>query len=54
MSTDPPSTDPHGTTVAPAKPNKKRFVPLENNPEVMTTLLHNLGLSRTLQFHDVF
>jgi ubiquitin carboxyl-terminal hydrolase L3 len=26
----------------------------ENNPEVMTTLLHNLGLSPTLSFHDVF
>ncbi|SMR58706.1 unnamed protein product [Zymoseptoria tritici ST99CH_1E4] len=33
---------------------KKRFVPLENNPEVMTTLLHNLGLSPTLSFHDVY
>ncbi|KAI7207940.1 cysteine proteinase [Hortaea werneckii] len=54
MSNDPAQADPHGTAVAPAKPNKKRFVPLENNPEVMTTLLHNLGLSRHLQFHDVF
>lgn len=26
----------------------------ENNPEVMTKLLHNLGLSRSLQFHDVW
>lgn len=26
----------------------------ENNPEVMTSLMHNLGLSPTLQFHDVF
>lgn len=26
----------------------------ENNPEVMTSLLHKLGLSKTLQFHDVF
>ncbi|KAF2162553.1 hypothetical protein M409DRAFT_27175 [Zasmidium cellare ATCC 36951] len=32
----------------------KRFIPLENNPEVMTTLLHTLGLSPTLQFHDVY
>ncbi|KAM3424096.1 hypothetical protein BST61_g11355 [Cercospora zeina] len=39
--------------VEPSKRNK-RFVPLENNPEVMTTLLHNLGLSPTLSFHDVF
>jgi len=34
--------------------NRKRFIPLENNPDVMTSLLHNLGLSQSLQFHDVF
>lgn len=34
--------------------SRKAFVPLENNPTVMTSLLHNLGLSKTLQFHDVF
>ncbi|KAI9772455.1 MAG: ubiquitinyl hydrolase 1 [Geoglossum simile] len=33
---------------------KKSFIPLENNPEVMTTLVHSLGLSRRLSFHDVF
>ncbi|PQE06713.1 Ubiquitin carboxyl-terminal hydrolase isozyme L3 protein [Rutstroemia sp. NJR-2017a BBW] len=33
---------------------KKAFVPLENNPEVMTSLTHTLGLSTTLSFHDVF
>jgi ubiquitin carboxyl-terminal hydrolase L3 len=27
---------------------------LENNPEVMTSLVHNLGLSTSLSFHDVF
>ncbi|KAK4617908.1 Ubiquitin carboxyl-terminal hydrolase isozyme L3 [Fulvia fulva] len=32
----------------------KRFIPLENNPEVMTSLLHKLGLSLNLAFHDVF
>lgn len=32
----------------------KRFVPLENNPEVMTSMLHKLGLSPALQFHDVY
>jgi ubiquitin carboxyl-terminal hydrolase L3 len=26
----------------------------ENNPEVMTALVHKLGLSNTLSFHDVF
>ncbi|EXJ84631.1 ubiquitin carboxyl-terminal hydrolase L3 [Capronia epimyces CBS 606.96] len=32
----------------------KAFVPLENNPEVMTSLVRELGLSPTLQFHDVY
>ncbi|KAK4043405.1 hypothetical protein C8A01DRAFT_43714 [Parachaetomium inaequale] len=39
--TDPPST-------APA------FIPLEANPDLMTSLLHTLGLSRTLAIHDVY
>jgi ubiquitin carboxyl-terminal hydrolase L3 len=26
----------------------------ENNPEVMSALVHNLGLSKKLEFHDVF
>ncbi|EHY53075.1 ubiquitinyl hydrolase 1 [Exophiala dermatitidis] len=33
---------------------KKAFVPLENNPEVMTHLVRELGLSPSLQFHDVY
>ncbi|KAH9207888.1 ubiquitin C-terminal hydrolase L3 [Leptodontidium sp. 2 PMI_412] len=33
---------------------RKAFVPLENNPEVMSSLVHKLGLSPTLSFHDVF
>jgi len=33
---------------------RKRFIPLENNPEVMTGLVHKLGLSDKLAFHDVF
>ncbi|KAF2753847.1 cysteine proteinase [Pseudovirgaria hyperparasitica] len=32
----------------------KRFVPLENNPEVMTNLMTTLGLSRNLAFHEVW
>ncbi|KAI0595068.1 putative ubiquitin carboxyl-terminal hydrolase [Biscogniauxia sp. FL1348] len=39
---DPPS----GTSAA--------FIPLEANPELMTSLLHKLGLSRALQIHDVY
>ncbi|KAF2736107.1 cysteine proteinase [Polyplosphaeria fusca] len=34
--------------------SRKRFVPLENNPEVMSSLVHKLGLSQKLAFHDVF
>ncbi|RAH65191.1 ubiquitin carboxyl-terminal hydrolase [Aspergillus aculeatinus CBS 121060] len=32
----------------------KAFVPLENNPEVMTHLIHQLGLPPTLAFTDVY
>ncbi|KAF1993706.1 cysteine proteinase [Amniculicola lignicola CBS 123094] len=35
-------------------PAAKRFIPLENNPEVMSSLVHKLGLSTKLAFHDVF
>ncbi|RFU30629.1 hypothetical protein B7463_g5715, partial [Scytalidium lignicola] len=34
--------------------DRKTFVVLENNPEVMTPLAHNLGLSQSLAFHDVY
>ncbi|KAK3987874.1 putative ubiquitin carboxyl-terminal hydrolase isozyme L3 [Cladorrhinum sp. PSN332] len=30
------------------------FVPLEANPPLMTSLLHSLGLSESLQIHDVY
>ncbi|KAJ5674252.1 Ubiquitin carboxyl-terminal hydrolase isozyme L3 [Penicillium macrosclerotiorum] len=33
---------------------QKAFVPLENNPEVMSHLVHQLGLPQTLGFTDVF
>lgn len=33
---------------------KKVFIPLENNPEVFTSLVHDLGLSPTISFHDVY
>jgi len=33
---------------------KKTFTVLENNPEVMTPLAHKLGLSPSLEFHDVY
>ncbi|KFZ14045.1 hypothetical protein V502_06292 [Pseudogymnoascus sp. VKM F-4520 (FW-2644)] len=41
-------------TAATTETKRKMFVPLENNPQVMTTLLHTLGLSPTLSLHDVF
>ncbi|MCJ1472319.1 ubiquitinyl hydrolase 1 [Lambiella insularis] len=34
--------------------SNKRFVPLENNPEVMSSLLHQLGMSKSIGFHDVY
>lgn len=33
---------------------RKRFVPLENNPEVFTDLVHMLGVSPKLGFYDVY
>lgn len=33
---------------------KKTYVPLENNPEVFTHLVHNLGVSPELGFYDVY
>ncbi|OBT60752.1 hypothetical protein VE03_10881 [Pseudogymnoascus sp. 23342-1-I1] len=42
------------TGASPTETKRKTFVPLENNPQVMTTLLYNLGVSRTLAVHDVF
>ncbi|GAB7356657.1 hypothetical protein MBLNU459_g7374t1 [Dothideomycetes sp. NU459] len=38
----------------PGSSKQKRFIPLENNPEVMSALLHKLGLSDRLTFHDVY
>ena len=33
---------------------KKTFVPLENNPEVFTDLIHRLGLTSELGCYDVY
>lgn len=46
MSTIPNPDPPPGTSPA--------FIPLEANPELMTTLLQKLGLSSALQIHDVY
>ncbi|OJJ47959.1 hypothetical protein ASPZODRAFT_15403 [Penicilliopsis zonata CBS 506.65] len=37
-----------------APATNKAFVPLENNPEVMSHLVHQLGLSPSLGFTDVY
>ncbi|PWY62917.1 ubiquitin C-terminal hydrolase L3, partial [Aspergillus eucalypticola CBS 122712] len=42
------------TDTADAPQTNKAFVPLENNPEVMTHLVRQLGLSPTLGFTDVW
>lgn len=34
--------------------SRPAFIPLEANPELMTALLHKLGLSTALQVHDVY
>ncbi|CAM1511975.1 Fc.00g094880.m01.CDS01 [Cosmosporella sp. VM-42] len=31
----------------------KAFIPLESNPEVFTELIHKLGVSQSLAFHDI-
>lgn len=33
---------------------RKVFIPLENNPDVFTTLVHDLGVSPKLGFYDVY
>lgn len=34
--------------------SRPAFIPLEANPELMSALLHRLGLSPALQVHDVY
>jgi ubiquitin carboxyl-terminal hydrolase L3 len=36
-----------------SKTYRKHFIPLESNPEVFTELVHNLGVSESLEFQDV-
>ncbi|KAL2189643.1 cysteine proteinase [Thermothelomyces heterothallicus CBS 203.75] len=42
------------STTADPSSQAPAFVPLEANPELMTNLLHTLGLSRSLAVHDVY
>ncbi|KAF4998272.1 hypothetical protein FGRMN_3321 [Fusarium graminum] len=42
------TTDPNPSDGCPA------FIPLEANPQLMTTLIHKLGVSDALEMHDVY
>ena len=42
------TTDPDPSGGCPA------FIPLEANPQLMTTLIHKLGISDALEMHDVY
>jgi ubiquitin carboxyl-terminal hydrolase L3 len=42
------TTDPDPSGGCPA------FIPLEANPQLMTTLIHKLGVSDALEIHDVY
>ncbi len=39
---------------AEAPEGRLAYIPLEANPELMTQLLHSLGVSPALQIHDVY
>lgn len=41
-----------GVWISPS--GKKKFIPLENNPQVFSSLIHDLGVSTKLTFHDVY
>ncbi|TKA22097.1 hypothetical protein B0A50_08475 [Salinomyces thailandicus] len=47
-------TDPPTPGVYYSATGKKTFVPLENNPAVFTSLIHHLGVSPALTFHDIY
>ncbi|KAL8784850.1 MAG: hypothetical protein Q9213_003754 [Squamulea squamosa] len=47
-------SDPHTSNPSINPTKKQSFIPLENNPEVMTSLVQKLGLPSTLAFHDVY
>ncbi|KAF4123015.1 ubiquitin carboxyl-terminal hydrolase L3 [Geosmithia morbida] len=42
------------TTDPDPQPGAPAFIPLEANPQLMTDLVHKLGLSPALQLHDVY
>ena len=43
-----------GDTSADPPNSAPAFIPLEANPELMTTLIHTLGVSPALSIHDVY
>lgn len=42
------------TTNPDPSPGTIAFIPLEANPQLMTTLVHKLGVSPALELHDVY
>lgn len=38
----------------PVASERPAFIPLEANPQLMTTLIHKLGVSSALEMHDVY
>ncbi|RKF77078.1 Ubiquitin carboxyl-terminal hydrolase isozyme L3 [Golovinomyces cichoracearum] len=56
MTSDENALTTHGTNPSVTNDTKrwKALPPLENNPDVMTALVHRLGLSTEMSFHDVF
>lgn len=49
----PPQTT-HAPGVTVDANGKKKVIPLENNPEVFTHLIHSLGVSPKLGFYDIY
>jgi ubiquitin carboxyl-terminal hydrolase L3 len=47
-----PTMPTEGVWISPT--GRKTFIPLENNPDVFTSLVHDLGVSSNLGFYDVY
>jgi hypothetical protein len=48
------TTIPHKQLKMPPRTYTKTFLPLESNPQIFTSLAHNLGLSSSLRFIEVY
>ncbi|KIV99616.1 uncharacterized protein PV09_08791 [Verruconis gallopava] len=54
VSTEHENAEHHKMDSPDVPPSRKRFIPLENNPDVMNSLMYKLGLSQDLSFQDVW